>query len=347
MGRWPCLVLTLSVGCRAGDTDAGDTDDTAIPPVQTRLGLCDGWDSAVLHSVDDAAAEDRDAADASRLGLGLVRPHRPSGGPFAMDVVRAPRTADDDWSIPDHVVATAGAAGLAVFGTLTPHADVDGTGPVQPAVPPDQQAAWIAFVGRAVERYDGDGVDDMPGLTRPVLAWEIGNEPTCPAGDGACAGRYLDVLVESYDAAKQASSETPVLMGGAAPVFTSLDGAVNQGTFDLYSWLFEHGASAYTDAFNFHTLSGAPGPDVDAYVTTWTPVVGDEPLWLGEIATRSKDDAFVVEPSPDQEAAWLAGTLDRAFDLGVERVLWCKTGDIDRLGAVEATIADEAASLQD
>ena len=28
-----------------------------------------------------------------------------------------------------------------------------------------------------VERYDGDGLDDMPGFEYPIRHWEIGNEP--------------------------------------------------------------------------------------------------------------------------------------------------------------------------
>lgn len=36
---------------------------------------------------------------------------------------------------------------------------------------------YQAFVRACVERYDGDGVDDTPGLATPVSAWQIGNEP--------------------------------------------------------------------------------------------------------------------------------------------------------------------------
>lgn len=42
--------------------------------------------------------------------------------------------------------------------------------------PPRDMAAWLAFVRNVVERFDGDGVDDMPGLQRPIRYWQIGNE---------------------------------------------------------------------------------------------------------------------------------------------------------------------------
>ncbi|HID44067.1 MAG TPA: hypothetical protein EYP30_09930, partial [Archaeoglobaceae archaeon] len=33
------------------------------------------------------------------------------------------------------------------------------------------------FIRRLVERYDGDGIDDMPSLEIPIKYWEILNEP--------------------------------------------------------------------------------------------------------------------------------------------------------------------------
>ncbi|MFY7998387.1 MAG: hypothetical protein ACOVSW_07285, partial [Candidatus Kapaibacteriota bacterium] len=34
-----------------------------------------------------------------------------------------------------------------------------------------------------MERYDGDGIDDMPSLKTPITSWEFSNEP-----DGSCGG---------------------------------------------------------------------------------------------------------------------------------------------------------------
>lgn len=47
------------------------------------------------------------------------------------------------------------------------------------------EAAYLAFLGKVVERYDGDGVDDMPGLTTPIRYWQIHNEP-----EGDHCGNY-------------------------------------------------------------------------------------------------------------------------------------------------------------
>ncbi len=50
------------------------------------------------------------------------------------------------------------------------------------------QNAYLSFVKKAVERYDGDGIEDMPGLTNPVRHWQILNEPSSkPVMTGACS----------------------------------------------------------------------------------------------------------------------------------------------------------------
>lgn len=37
--------------------------------------------------------------------------------------------------------------------------------------------AYKSFVTRLVERYDGDGQNDMPNLKYPIKHWEVANEP--------------------------------------------------------------------------------------------------------------------------------------------------------------------------
>ncbi|MBT3220218.1 MAG: hypothetical protein HN348_14105, partial [Proteobacteria bacterium] len=42
---------------------------------------------------------------------------------------------------------------------------------------PDDLEAYAKWVTTTVERYDGDGVEDAPNLTRGVHLWEVDNEP--------------------------------------------------------------------------------------------------------------------------------------------------------------------------
>jgi hypothetical protein len=78
----------------------------------------------------------------------------------------------------------------------------------------DDYAAWV---GAVVERYDGDGRDDLPGLARPVRIYEIGSEFSSyepePVAD------YLVMLERAYCAAHRADPE--VLVAHAALLTTT------------------------------------------------------------------------------------------------------------------------------
>ena len=79
--------------------------------------------------------------------------------------------------------------------------------------------AFEKFLTATVERYDGDGKNDMPGLTTRVEAWEIGNEI-----EGSCGGfsgdpeGYIELLSASYRIIKEADPTAIVLNGGALEV---------------------------------------------------------------------------------------------------------------------------------
>ncbi len=79
------------------------------------------------------------------------------------------------------------------------------------------------FLRALVERYDGDGVEDMPGLRYPVKYWEIMNEPAMQGRDPSglkffygTPEEYLEILKASYSAIKEADPEAKVVMGGMA-----------------------------------------------------------------------------------------------------------------------------------
>lgn len=82
---------------------------------------------------------------------------------------------------------------------------------------PKLKEAFAAFVKRAVERYDGDGIDDMPGLTNPVKFWQIENEPTFywgrPKPNLDWRG-YLDLVKVAAEAVKSADRTAKVLSAG-------------------------------------------------------------------------------------------------------------------------------------
>jgi len=71
------------------------------------------------------------------------------------------------------------------------------------------------FMTSLVERYDGDGIDDMPGLRYPVLHYQIGNEYYHEIYWAGTAQEYGVLLRECYAAARRANPKVKVLLAGA------------------------------------------------------------------------------------------------------------------------------------
>ena len=98
--------------------------------------------------------------------------------------------------------------------------------------PDDEEGrlAWAQFVEALVERYDGDGVGDMPGLDGAVLNWHVveewptfwydraGQSPT----DTGNAERYVALLKATYTAIKREIPEANVIVTGLASTPTRL-----------------------------------------------------------------------------------------------------------------------------
>jgi len=76
---------------------------------------------------------------------------------------------------------------------------------------PSDIAAWKDFVRTIVERYDGDGIDDMPGLVYPVKYWQVENEWMRQWKD--TTANYLKFLDITYKVIKKADPTSNVIAG--------------------------------------------------------------------------------------------------------------------------------------
>jgi len=75
----------------------------------------------------------------------------------------------------------------------------------------DDYRAWIAAL---VERYDGDGVDDMRGLREPILYYQVGNEYANPAFWTGTPEDYEVLLDMTREAARSASPDVQIISNG-------------------------------------------------------------------------------------------------------------------------------------
>lgn len=313
----------LLVGC-AGPTGTTDDSDTDVAQEDARfLGWCDGWDTVRADSVTALDLEAPFVKAVAELGIKLARPHRPLGHVFAMNA------SDDgeggyDWTLPDEVILAGQSEGMKVVPTLYPNAylgdPAEGPERLPPVALPEDVPRWTAFVVAMVERYDGDGVDDMPGLTQPVYAWETGNEASCGPDQPTCVQDVIDFVITTAAAVRTADPEAFVLGPGVPP----LEGNDTGYHSPVYEALLASPAEAEIDGISLHMPPGIPGLPLGDQVRWWRSQT-DAEIWLGEIAARGLPGQPRVAATESGEAAWLEARLQEAQDLGLQHAFWCRT----------------------
>lgn len=87
---------------------------------------------------------------------------------------------------------------------------------------PEHRQDLRDFVRALVERYDGDGVDDMPGLLFPILHYQVCNEAYNELFWGGTVEEYGAQLKEAAQAARDACPKAKVVLSGVC--FRPMDG---------------------------------------------------------------------------------------------------------------------------
>jgi len=145
---------------------------------------------------------------------------------------------------------------------------------------PCEMDLYRNFVTRLVERYDGDGIDDMPGLTIPIKHWEVMNEPEFTTGDliffQGTAEDYFEILKATYQTVKQADPEAVVVQGGMAGMM-EIDTTFWQAVFDL-------GGAHYFDVANMHSIGHGEHLNIPAFKAFLARNgINDKPIWVTEV----------------------------------------------------------------
>lgn len=171
----------------------------------------------------------------TKLGVDFDRPHI---GPFVWEYVE-PDPGTYDWTVIDNWVGSSQENNVHILASIWPfanwdqqywrdQADWEPSEGFEKELPvsrykPHDTTAYKAWVTAMVERYDGDGVDDMPGLTLPVTHWEVLNEPETYDWDGlnffkGGVADYLEVLRLTTSAIRDADPDAVVLHGGSTGI---------------------------------------------------------------------------------------------------------------------------------
>lgn len=213
-------LLALAAGCGAPDAGAAPALDPR--PETSRFGV------DYVFPLDPYYRDPALARTLAATGAGWVNfhevswaqtePHAPRGG------VHAYR-----WEALDEAVRIWERAGFRIVFTLRLQ---DGwfAGPPHHQMPfpmplafffernadrlPRDLEDYRAWIRSLVERYDGDGVDDLPGLRHPVRHFQIGNEYANPMFWLGAEDEYATLLRAARAAARAASPDAVVISQG-------------------------------------------------------------------------------------------------------------------------------------
>jgi len=279
---------------------------------------------------------------------------RPNFGYFVWGVMQKDESAPIDFSQTDELVNQAQKRGLNLSVTLFPFADWDQEasgdkckvsakdemlpkskgGFETPGLPyyrcnPNDWAAYEKWLTALVERYDGDGKDDMSGLQFPILYYEIGNEPDLtkdPRSDGGMVfyvgtpKNYTELLQKSYTTIKTANNKVQVII--AAPA------GVQSGFMKYWEQIFAvSDISDFFDVANIHCIS-APNqnknnPDsvsagdlnVTAYKNLLAKYKITKPIWVTEAENIQGNNV-------QENVARLKSSVAKALENGAEKIFF-------------------------
>lgn len=261
---WPALsVALIASSCRddGRDDDVVD-DDTAVGDDDVTTGDDDtgtppGDDDSAIGDDDTGIPADDDPWPAFALGveyaeLGLASAYATTGvtwtktrlESFAWGAVELHPPVEGvhvyDWSCTDAYVAEYQTAGFTdIQSYLSPLSEWGSVNHVTDVmVHADHMDDYRTWVRSLIERYDGDGVDDMPGLVAPVRYWVVGGEWSgfWPSDDHE---DYIELAEATAEEAREAYAD------------------VRLGTIPLLMWeVFE--GNEPTDEEIEERLAGAP-----------------------------------------------------------------------------------------
>lgn len=263
------------------------------------------------------------------LGAGIVR------GPTQvypyLDMSSWEATGED-WTRPDNWVRAVQGQNLETLMMVGPWPGNQTAGYTDAYVPKDM-AAYIAYVKRVVERYDGDGVDDMPGLLRGNHLWEVDNEPDlhnsrppremvakANAADFEKPAEYAAVLIASAAAIRAADPSAKVASAGFFLPRMPSGRAYFEQVFAV------PGAKDAIDVANVHCYFQEDNLDaVDSTLDVVRAVLPGKALWVTETSVPSN------QAKPWQTPAWQASMVAAIYGEflagGADRVFWHTLAD--------------------
>ena len=308
----------------------GQEQEEEEPPAQDEVEVAGPQQLAIPQSILDncmgfLVGERWELSYIPPTGGAWARPHP---GPFSWQRIE-PSEGTYSFRDIDFWVLEAQKNNVSLLGTIWPYADWDQAKcrdascevsaqdqfyprDVSDGIPksrckPCDMSSYEAFLAKLVERYDGDGKEDMPGLILPVLHWEILNEPSMSAPDltffKGTEQDYGEVLNASHRAITGACERCVIVQGGAAGIHSEA----------LFFWeeVFRLGGAQYYDVANIHYINNGDvnNLNVASFLRAMrSRAVRGMPIWVTEAQFANEQQVL--------------GATRGAFDSGAEKVFY-------------------------
>ncbi|MFH0951689.1 MAG: hypothetical protein V1838_00680 [Patescibacteria group bacterium] len=296
-------------------------NSSANSPSENRFGFLTG--------------DDNKFAKVTLTGAGWVRPHP---GPFIWGQMQPDYSSDPiSFRDTDKLVKEAGNSDLSILVTLWPYNSSDQKERSNAEscqfegefneefgsyrCNPNNWSAYESWVTAVIERYDGDGINDMPNLPVKIKYWEVLNEPDLNFGDTGPKGstlsffiggpgEYQQLLERTYRAIKQADPEAFVLLAGAA--------GSNNHSLEFYSQVLQSATARDSfDIANIHCISSGDYASLNVadYQKMLTDIGIARPIWVTEAET-------FISGNPVINATQLKQSSAEALSLGVAKIFY-------------------------
>ena len=258
---------------------------------------------------------------------------RPTLEIFSWNLVE-PKKGKYVWKLQDDTVKFTQKYNLNLVADIQPYADWDQEKchkklfkEAEPGIPsygpyrqkPCDMDDYKNFVMKMVERYDGDGLDDMPGLKIPIKYWEVMNEVSDqgPLTDNTFIGtaqEYAEILRATSEAIKKADGQAKVLQGGVAEL--------SPEQVKFLDAVIENGGDRYFDIANIHAVRTQIN---DFYAKEFKEYLAkrnlSKPFWITEAQLNAS--AIGQEKLTEEEwAKFMIKSFATAFYHGADKIFY-------------------------
>lgn len=270
----------------------------------------------------------REYSSFGETGAGWIHPYL---GPFIWGKMQKRENENISFSETDKTIISASNNNLSVLATLWSYADWDLRN--KPNIytcevakdafelefgrfrcNPSDTILYEKWVAQTVERYDGDGIDDMPNLPLKVKHWEVLSEPDLEQFYKDKPRGYGSLLMITYEAIRKADPEAKVLIGGAS--------GGDQKALDFYKEIFASNQDIkdYFDIANIHSPQNDfyDSLNVEPYKLMLQNEGVEKPVWVTQVETTTDQKSTI-------DAKVLETNTKKALELGVEKIFYINT----------------------